>query len=175
MREVRERDLLAVVVGEREVRAGAGRSSTAPRAGLSTQAEVRDQGAVALQVGALQISEQAAALADHHQQAPAGMVVLRVGAQVLGELVDALGEQRDLDLGGPGVAIGPAVLADQLLLLFLGKPSSRLHRGRHGVEASTELCAPPRRQLHLGDQLLAACEALLAPQAPMNAIRRVCP
>ena len=41
-------------------------------------------------------------------------MILGVRAQVLGELVDALGEQRDLDLGGTGVAIGPAVLADQL-------------------------------------------------------------
>ena len=34
------------------------------------------------------------------------MVVLAVLAQVLGELVDARGEQRDLDLGGPGVGVG---------------------------------------------------------------------
>ena len=49
---------------------------------------------------------------------------LRVRAQVLGEFVDPLGEQRDLDLGGAGVAIGAAVLADQLALFLLGQAHS---------------------------------------------------
>src|SRR5690349_23603672 len=39
-----------------------------------------------------------------HQQAPARVVVLRMRAEVLGELVDPLGEQGDLDLGRAGVA-----------------------------------------------------------------------
>jgi hypothetical protein len=51
----------------------------------------------------VQIIEQAMALADHHQQSPAGTVILGVGLQMLGEVVDALREQRDLHVGGTGI------------------------------------------------------------------------
>jgi hypothetical protein len=44
------------------------------------------------------------------------VVVVLVLLQVLGELRDAVREQRDLDLGGTGVALGQGVLADDLLL-----------------------------------------------------------
>ena len=81
---------------------------------LAAQAEVRDDVAVAVQVGALEVAQQAAALADEHQQAAARVVVLGVRAQVLGQLVDPLGQERDLDLGGAGVVLGAAVLGDQL-------------------------------------------------------------
>ena len=46
-------------------------------------------------------------------------MVLGVRAEVLGELVDPLGEQRDLDLGRAGVAVGATVLADQLVFFSL--------------------------------------------------------
>src|SRR5206468_6389128 len=78
----------------------------------------------AVDVGALEVAEQAPALADHHQQAAAGVVVLAVRPQVLGELVDPFREQGDLDLGRAGVAVGSAELADQLLLSFLGQSHS---------------------------------------------------
>src|SRR5262245_3026219 len=54
-------------------------------------------------------------------------MVLAVGPEVLGELVDPLGEQGDLHFGGAGVFAGPAVLADQLLLSVLGQRHRR-HR-----------------------------------------------
>src|SRR4029077_872726 len=92
----------------------------------------RDQGAVTLQVVSLQVAKDAAALAHHLQQAAARVMVLAVGAQVLGELVDALGEQRDLDLGRSGVLARTAVLADQLLLLVLRQ---RHRRDRVAIQA----------------------------------------
>ena len=48
------------------------------------------------------------------------MVVVLVGAQVLGELLDAVGEDRDLDLGGAGVALMGGVLGDELGFCFFG-------------------------------------------------------
>ena len=45
-----------------------------------------------------------AALADHLVQAAAGVVVLLVDLQVLGQLVDAGGQNGDLHLGGAGVS-----------------------------------------------------------------------
>ena len=42
------------------------------------------------------IFEQAAALADHHQQPAARAVIFFVGLQMLGQMVDAMRQQRDL-------------------------------------------------------------------------------
>ena len=55
--------------------------------------------------GALEVVEQAAALADHHQQAAARVVVLLVRLEVLGQVGDALGQDRDLHLRRTGVAL----------------------------------------------------------------------
>ena len=72
--------------------------------GLLAQAELLDQRAVALEVRALHVVQKAAAATTSIKQATAGVVVLALLAQVLGQVVDALGEQRDLDLGAAGVA-----------------------------------------------------------------------
>ena len=169
--EVGERDRVAVLVGEGEVgRRGCRARSQRSGVGLAAEAEIGDQRAVALEVGALEVAEQAAAAADQHQQAAARVVVLAVLAQVLGELVDPLGEQRDLDLGRAGVGVGPAVLADQLLLLVLGQRHQLVkHRGLasgalRAREASTELAGLLDVAVHLRDQVLDPGEALLAPQ-----------
>src|SRR3954452_14595416 len=123
-------------------------SITTFRRALAPQAEFRDQRPVALQVVALEVAKDAAALADHLEQAAAGVMVLAVGAQVLGELVDALGEQRDLDLGGAGVLARPAVLADQLLLSVLRQRHRRNRVAitrRLGPRTWRRSPAPPRR------------------------------
>ncbi len=70
--------------------------------------------AVALDVGLAQVVEQPAALADQQQQAAPAVVVVLVLLQVLGEVRDAVAEQRDLHLGGTGVALGRGVLGDDL-------------------------------------------------------------
>jgi len=58
---------------------------------------------IAAEVGALQVIEQAAALADHHQQTATGAVILLVALQMLGQVVDALRQQGDLHVGGTRV------------------------------------------------------------------------
>ena len=45
------------------------------------------------------------------------MMILGVDLEVLGELLYPAGEQRDLHLGGTGVALFATVLCDDLLLL----------------------------------------------------------
>src|SRR5690625_6965887 len=72
---------------------------------LSAQAESFDQRAVALDLVVPQVTEQPAALADQQQQAPAGVVVMLMGLEVFGQVGDPLGQQRDLDLRGAGVAL----------------------------------------------------------------------
>ena len=84
----------------------------APR-GLATQSQIGDQLQVAVVLGAGQVVEQSAAAADHLEQSAAGVVVVLVAAQMFGHAIDALGEQRDLDIGRAGVAgVEPVLLND---------------------------------------------------------------
>ena len=80
-----------------------GRRAGAPS--LFAKTELRDEIGVTLFVLAPEIIEQRTALVDQHQQAAARMVVLRVGLEVLGQVVDALGKDRDLDFRRTGVAL----------------------------------------------------------------------
>ena len=80
----------------------------------AADAEALDQRLVARLVDALDIVEQRAALRDHLQQAATGVVVLHVGLEVLGEVRDALGEDRDLDFRRAGVADLEGVIANEL-------------------------------------------------------------
>ena len=55
---------------------------------------------------------------DELQKTPTGVVVFRVRLEVLREVADALAEERDLNLGGAGVAVVGCELADELGLLL---------------------------------------------------------
>src|SRR3954470_4847261 len=112
---------------------GARSESAEIRDRSSAQAELADERAVALEVPLLQVVEQPPALADEHEQAAARVVVLLVLAQVLGEVVDALGEQGDLDAGIARVLGVVAELGDQLGLALLGQR----HAVREGSSART--------------------------------------
>ena len=69
------------------------------------QAEVGDEGAVALDVSPLEVAQQAAALADHHQQPAAGMVILGMGLKMLGQVLDPVGQEGNLHLAGTGIGL----------------------------------------------------------------------
>ena len=56
---------------------------------------------------------------NHHQQTTTRVVVMLVHAQVISQLVDASGQDSDLDLGGAGIAFVSCVLQDNLGLLVL--------------------------------------------------------
>jgi hypothetical protein len=60
---------------------------------------------IARQVGLVEIIQQTAALADHDQEAAAGAMVLDIRLQMLGQMIDALGQKSDLHVSGPGVAL----------------------------------------------------------------------
>ena len=89
-----------------------------PRIKLMTQFELLGNGLVAADVLALEILEQAAALADHHQQSAAGAVVFLVSLQMFGQMIDPLREQRDLNIGGTGVFNMQLKLFNRLCLGF---------------------------------------------------------
>ena len=90
-----------------------GAAVAAPGGSLSAKAELGDQRPVALDVVATEIVEQATATSDEHEQATAGVVILRVDLEVLGEVVDPPREQRNLHFGGSGVRGMPTVLGDR--------------------------------------------------------------
>ena len=86
---------------------------------LLTDTQLGDQSTVTVDVLLRQIVQQVAALTYHHQQATTGVVVVLVDTQVLGQLVDAGGEDGNLNLGGAGVSLMGSVLQDDLGLLLL--------------------------------------------------------
>ena len=73
---------------------------------LLAEIEGFNQSAVSVEVGALEVVKELAAARNHAEQAAAGVVVLLVDLQVLGELVDAGGQKSDLHFGRSGVAFG---------------------------------------------------------------------
>src|SRR5665648_27521 len=94
--------------GPARARAGPERSAT--------QTEPFDQGAVAVDVDLLQVAEKATPLADQEEQTTTRVVVVLVLLEVLGEVLDALREHRDLDLRGAGVVRDCRVLGHDALL-----------------------------------------------------------
>src|SRR5450631_1611749 len=91
-----------------------GRSTRMER--LSAQTEALDQLAVTSDVGGLEVAQHALATADQQQQTAAAVVIVLVLTRVLGEVKDAAGEHRDLDLGGTGVTLVGGVLGHDLFL-----------------------------------------------------------
>src|SRR3954454_8475503 len=82
----------------------------------ATQAEALDQRPVPVDVGLAQVVEQAPAAADQLEQPAPAVVVVLVELQVLGQVLDALRQHRDLHLGRPRVAFDRGVLRHDLLL-----------------------------------------------------------
>src|SRR3954470_10046123 len=80
---------------------------------LLTQAERAHDFAIALDIGALQVIEKPTTLSHELQQAAARVVVLLVHLEVLGQVLDALAEQRNLNLGRTRVSLVRAELGDR--------------------------------------------------------------
>lgn len=64
----------------------------------------------------MKVIEQPPALANHHEQSPAGAVVFLELLQVIGEMIDPLREQRDLDIRRTGVPLVQFKIANRLYL-----------------------------------------------------------
>lgn len=69
----------------------------------------------------LDVGEKTTTTADEHEQATTSVEVLLVGLHVLGQLLDALGQDGDLNLGVAGVDRGVTELGSQLRLALFGK------------------------------------------------------
>ena len=79
--------------------------------GLVPETKVLGEGAVLHNVRALQVLEQTFALPDHLKETATPVMVLGVGTEVTRQVVDPLGEERDLYAGGTGVPfVGPVLV-----------------------------------------------------------------
>lgn len=87
---------------------------------LFTETEFLDEGAVLVNVFFRVVRKQALALADHGKQGAAGGVVFRVGAKVIGEAFDAVGQQSHLCFCVAGVFLVATVLLDDGGDFFFG-------------------------------------------------------
>lgn len=87
---------------------------------LATQAETFNQRTVAGNINALKVPEQTATLPDEEQEAATRVVVVLVRLEVLGELVDAVGEQSNLDFWRPSISGTSLILLDDGLFDLRG-------------------------------------------------------
>lgn len=86
--------------------------------GLLAQTEFLNNRAVAFDVLCANVIEQVASAANQFQEAAPAGEILGVGFEMLREMGDALGEERDLYLGRPGVAFMFGVCLNYFLLAF---------------------------------------------------------
>ena len=93
----------------------------APRPLLLSEVELRDDRTVALDVLVAKIRQQAAAMANHLQKPAAGMMILLVLLQMLGEIRDARGQHGNLDFRRTRVALVDGILLDKSGFFFFGK------------------------------------------------------
>jgi hypothetical protein len=66
---------------------------------LAANAKLPDERSIALDVSVGQVREHALSATDHHKQPPSGVMIVLVFAQVVGKLVDARSQQRNLNFG----------------------------------------------------------------------------
>src|SRR4029453_16862343 len=94
------------------------RAVSAPaRRTLLTDSEPLDELVVALRVLALQVIEQTAAAADELHETAAGVMILGVRLEVIGQISNPVRQQRDLDLGRSRVGVVSSKLPDDFRLL----------------------------------------------------------
>ena len=84
-----------------------------PSFSLSANAKLGDERSVSLDVVTPEIVEHPAAAPHEHQQAPLGVKVLLVDLHVRRQVTDAIGEERNLDLGRPSVGVVQLVFVDR--------------------------------------------------------------
>src|SRR5581483_4886685 len=110
---------------------------------LTAQAETRDDVLVARVVLLLEIVEQAATLPDHDQQSAARMEILLVALKMLGQILDALAQDRDLDFRRAGVLLALGVFLDNFRFPLCGNRHrvllSRIRGSSHAPERARPL------------------------------------
>jgi hypothetical protein len=94
---------------------------------LFSDSESLDQFGVSIRVFALEVIEQAAALPDQFEEPAARVMILRVGFEVFGQVIDAFAENRHLNFGGAGVRVVRTVAPDERVFLVFRQCHVVLH------------------------------------------------
>lgn len=82
----------------------------------AAQTETLNQRTVTLNVDRLQVLQKALAATNEEKQTTTGVVIVLVILEVLGEVVDAMRQKRNLHLGRAGVTLAQTVFLNDLLL-----------------------------------------------------------
>lgn len=111
---------------------------------LLADPEFSDHRPVAVDVFAFEIVEKTSSTSHQLQQTTPRVKVFAVGTEVLGEVLDALAEQRDLNLGGAGVCVTPFELTDDVGFA-IGRESHSCFCGEpHGSQRMSTFVRTPR-------------------------------
>src|SRR5579862_212780 len=116
---------------------------------LVPQSKLSDELAIPLEVRPLHVVEDSATAPDHLEQTTAAVVVLGVQAEMIGEIVDSLGEERYLELGRTAIGLVCPVLFNERSLderhyvyspdAFLSRwPNSLKHSNLVAVDSSVK-------------------------------------
>ena len=85
---------------------------------LLAEAQFADDVAVSLDIVPVEVSQVPSSAAYQLEQTTLRVVVVRVLAHVPGQLIDSLGQYRDLNLGRASIALGTGVLGNDRGFLF---------------------------------------------------------
>lgn len=85
---------------------------------LVAQVQTLGDAQITLVVGFAQVGEQAAALTNHFEQTSATRLIFFVGAQVIGQLLDASRQNGDLNFGRARIRAVTMIVADEFGLDF---------------------------------------------------------
>ena len=87
---------------------------------LLSDVQLLDDRTVAFNVNLLEVAQQVSSVADHLGQAATAVVVVMVVLEVLGQIVDAVGQNGDLNLGRTCVTLVDRILLDDCLFFLSG-------------------------------------------------------
>lgn len=110
---------------------------------LLTNAEFCDNVTVSHDVAFLNISQKVSSVTDHFEQAASRMMILLVNFQMLGELVDPVSQNSDLNLRRTCVAFVSRILLNDLILLFF----CHFHFPPSIIIYAVDPCGRPRNSL----------------------------
>lgn len=87
---------------------------------LAAEAQLLQQLVILWQIVPLQIIEELATARSHLEKPAARVEILAVRAQVLGQVIDASGQERDLDLGRAGILFVSLIFGDDFGFNYCG-------------------------------------------------------
>src|SRR4029453_10831930 len=140
------------------------------RVTLLADSELPNEIGVALRIFLLEIVEQSATLADELQQAAPRVMVFRVALEVLGQVADALAQNRDLHLRRPGCRVVGAIRPNHFRLSILRQGQVSVLHARSSRDQAAVSCFRPIRNTTVYNRTTRGCKA--RPLASATAARR---